>query len=421
LSNLCGLRKVIDLKTSSAMVILHVDMDAFYASVEQRDHPELRGLPVIVGGNWGRGVVTAASYEARAFGVHSAMPGRKAAQLCPQGKFVRARIDHYAAVGRQVREIFYRYTPVIQPLSLDEAFLDVTGVLKLHGTAATIGLAIKQAIRDELDLPASVGIAPLKFVAKIASDINKPDGFVEVTAEGVQAFLDPLPVSRLWGVGRVGQAKLTRLGFRVVADLRKTDIAVLKHHFGSWGEHLWQLSNGIDSRLVVVDHEAKGIGHERTFDEDLTDDESMNGVVSYLSEQVARRLRRCDRLAGTVTLKYRREDFKTFSHARSLPQPTDSTQTIYQTAAELLHEMRQRQPRGVRLLGVSVSSLSDAHAPQQMLLFDQDEKATNVRVDQLADQIAEKLGMDGLYRASSHSWVQGKRDRESRRQQPGDP
>jgi len=401
--------------SASSKVIMHVDMDAFYASIEQRDQPELRGLPVIVGGNWGRGVVTAASYEARAFGVHSAMPGRRAAQLCPQAKFVRGRIDHYADVGRQVREIFYRYTPIIQPLSLDEAFLDVTGTLQLHGTAASIGHAIKRAIRHELDLPASVGIAPLKFVAKIASDINKPNGFVEVPIDGVQAFLDPLPVARLWGVGRVGEAKLSQLGLRTIADLRQTDLSVLQRRFGSWGKHLWQLSNGIDQRSVVVDHEAKGIGHERTFDEDLSDDESMVGVVSYLSEQVARRLRHCKRRAKTVTLKYRREDFRTYTHARQLPQATDSTTAIYQLASELLREMRQRQPRGVRLLGVTVSHLTDGNAPQQLMLFDQEVDQANGRIDQLADAIAEKLGKDRLYRASSHSWVETKRDREARR------
>ncbi len=406
---------------SAPAFILHVDMDAFYASVEQRDRPELRGLPVVVGGNWGRGVVTAASYEARAFGVHSAMPGRRAAQLCPQAKFVRARIDHYAAVGRQVREIFHRYTPLVQPLSLDEAFLDVTGTIKLHGPAAKIGLAIKLAIRNELDLPSSVGIAPLKFVAKIASDINKPDGFVEVAAQDVQTFLDPLPVARLWGVGRVGQTKLMRLGFHTIADLRKADLEFLKQRFGSWGEHLWQLSNGIDPRTVVVDREAKSIGHERTFDEDLMDEETMAGVVSYLSEQAARRLRHCDRLAGTVTLKYRREDFKTFNRTSSFSQPTDSTTMIYHAARDLLRELRSTQPRGVRLLGVSVSNLSDADAAKQLMLFDRDEAAANIAVDRTADQISAKLGSDRIYRASSHSWVQNKRDREARRKLDDNP
>lgn len=390
-------------------------MDAFYASIEQRDRPELRGLPVVVGGNWGRGVVTAASYEARAFGIHSAMPGRKAAQLCPHAKFVRVRIDHYANVGRQVREIFRRYTPIVQPLSLDEAFLDVSGSLKLHGTAASIGREIKRAIREELDLPASVGIAPLKFVAKIASDIQKPDGFVEVTADEVQSFLDPLPVSRLWGVGRVGQTRLSKLGFHRIVDIRKTDTKTLKQLFGSWGEHLWQLANGIDERSVVVDHMAKGIGHERTFDEDMTDDESMQAVVSYLSEQVARRLRQCDRVAHTITLKYRREDFKTFSHARRLGQATHSTAVILETSLALLHEMRQRQPRSVRLLGVTASQLTDANAPRQMFLFDQEADSTLERVDAVTDAIAAKLGSNGLYRASSHQWIQETEDRRKRR------
>ena len=189
-------------------------MDAFYASIEQRDRPELRGLPVVVGGNHGRGVVTAASYEARKFGIHSAMPGRTAARLCPDAVFVRGRMERYVEVGRAVREIFLRFTPIIQPLSLDEAFLDVDGVRRLHGDAETIGRAIKQTIRDELDLPASVGIAPLKFVAKIASDFDKPNGFVVVSQDGLQAFLDPLPIERLWGVGPVGAERLHRFGFR---------------------------------------------------------------------------------------------------------------------------------------------------------------------------------------------------------------
>ena len=193
-------------------MILHIDMDAFYAAIEQRDRPELRGRPVVVGGSTGRGVVAAASYEARRFGIHSAMPGRRAAQLCPDAVFVKSRIDHYAGVGRQVREIFLRYTPLVQPLSLDEAFLDVTGSQRLFGPAAKIGREIKAAIKDELDLTASVGVAPMKFVAKIASDLHKPDGFVEVHPQDVQTFLDPLPVSRLWGVGKVGQEKIAPHG-----------------------------------------------------------------------------------------------------------------------------------------------------------------------------------------------------------------
>ncbi len=383
-------------------------MDAFYASVEQRDHPAFRGRPVIVGGSHGRGVVTAASYEARRYGVHSAMPGRRAMQLCPDAVFVRSRIDHYAAVGRQVREIFQRFTPIVQPLSLDEAFLDVAGVRRLHGDAATIGRAIKAAIRGELDLPASVGIGPVKFVAKIASDLEKPDGFVEVADDSaaVRAFLDPLPVSRLWGVGRVGGAKLHRLGYRTIADLRQTPAATLAATLGSWGTHLWKLANGIDARAVVPDRRAKGIGHERTFETDLTEIEAMESVVSYLAEQVAWRLRRADRLASVVSIKYRREDFRTFNRSKKIPAPTDSTSEIFAVARGLLLQMRERQPRGVRLLGVSLGSLSAAGAPMQMSLFGAtDGQVASQAADRLTDAVTDRLGKHQIYRASSHGWV----------------
>lgn len=392
----------------SPVTFLHIDMDAFYASIEQRDRPELRGRPVVVGGDQGRGVVMAASYEARRFGIHSAMPGRRAAQLCPDAVFVRSNLDRYAAVGRQVRDIFHRFTPLVQPLSLDEAFLDVSGVIRLHGDPATIGRAIQQAIRDELDLPSSVGIAPLKFVAKIASDWDKPNGFVEVPADGVQEFLDPMPIERLWGVGKVGQVKLQRMGYRTIADLRVADHASLRRQLGSWGDHLWRLANGIDPRGVVVDHLAKGIGHERTFHEDLTDLESMDAVLSHLCEQVGRRLRRCNRRASTITLKYRREDFRTFSRAHTFAEPTDRTQTFLQTACELLRQMRTRQPSPVRLLGVSLGNLHDADAPVQMSLFDQDQRDASSRVDVVSDAIAQKLGETSLYRASSHGWIHRK-------------
>ena len=392
-------------------MILHVDMDAFYASVEQRDHPAFRGRPVIVGGSHGRGVVTAASYEARRFGVHSAMPGRRAMQLCPDAVFVRSRIDHYAAVGHQVREIFYRFTPVVQPLSLDEAFLDVAGVRRLHGDAATIGRAIKTAIRDELDLPASVGIGPIKFVAKIASDLEKPDGFVEVPddAAAVRAFLDPLPVSRLWGVGRVGGEKLHRLGYRTIADLRRTELKAIDQTLGSWGRHLWKLANGIDARAVVPDRRAKGIGHERTFETDLTEIEAMRSVISYLAEQVGFRLRRARRLASVVSIKYRREDFRTFNRSKKLSAPTDSTRQIFETAGELLRQMRERQPRGVRLLGVRLSSLSAAGAPMQMSLFGAETQNASEAADRLTDAVTDRMGKHQIYRASSHGWV--RRDR----------
>jgi DNA polymerase-4 len=390
-------------------MILHIDMDAFYAAIEQRDQPHLRGKPVVVGGGSGRGVVSAASYEARQYGIHSAMPGRRAAELCPHAVFIRGRIDYYAAVGRQVREIFHRFTPIVQPLSLDEAFLDVAGSRRLFGDAATIGRSIKAAIKSELDLTASVGVAPLKFVAKIASDLQKPDGFVEVSEQGVIEFLDPLPISRLWGVGRVGQRRLERLGMHHFKDIRVSDLDHLKRTFGRWGEHLWRLANAIDPRQVVPDHTAKQISHERTFAEDIRQREMLAAVVSYLCEQVTRRLRHSGRQAKTVSLKYRREDFQTFSHALTLPRPTDSTQQVLQTALQLLDEMRQRQPRPVRLIGVSVGSLTEPNAPRQLSLFDlSDNESSQHQVDQVVDELTTQLGKSAVYRAASHDWINRK-------------
>ncbi|NND95772.1 MAG: DNA polymerase IV [Pirellulaceae bacterium] len=387
-------------------MILHIDMDAFYAAIEQRDDPSLRGKPVVVGGSSSRGVVAAASYEARRFGIHSAMPGKRAKELCPDLIFVRGRMSHYAEIGRQVREIFHRYTPVVQPLSLDEAFLDVAGTERLHGDAATIGRSIKAAIRTELNLVASVGIAPLKFVAKIASDLNKPDGFVEVSADEVIAFLDPLPVSRLWGVGRVGQEKLKRLNLNQIGDIRIFDREILRGKFGKWGDHLWKLANGIDARRVVPDHTAKQISHERTFSEDLSDKETLRAVVSHLCEQVGRRLRRHGREARSVGIKYRREDFRTFARSRTFARPTDCTDEIFRGAVDLLDDMRSKQPRPVRLIGVSVGSLTQPGEAKQLSLFDLDEGESSQReVDKVVDSLTDQIGSNAVYRATSHSWV----------------
>ncbi len=386
-------------------MLLHIDMDAFYAAIEQRDRPELRGRPVVVGGSSGRGVVAAASYEARRFGIHSAMPGRRAAELCPDAVFVKSRIEHYADVGRQVRQIFHRFTPLVQPLSLDEAFLDVTGSLRLFGSAATIGRQIKELIRTELDLTASVGVAPLKFVAKIASDLNKPDGFVEVNSGDVIRFLDPLPVSRLWGVGRVGQERLHRMGIRMIGDVRVRDVESLRRDLGSWGEHLWKLANGIDERRVVPDRTAKQISHERTFSEDLTDEAMLGAVVSFLSEEVSRRLRRNGRYARNVSIKYRRDDFKTFARSTTLDRPTQSTDEVFRAASSMLTEMRKREPRPVRLIGVSVGSLTQKDAPQQMSLFDLAEGQSAGRaIDKVVDQLRDQIGDRAVYRATSHQW-----------------
>lgn len=387
-------------------MILHVDMDAFYASIEQRDHPELKGQPVVVGGGkTGRGVVSAASYEAREYGIQSAMPGRRAVQLCPHAVFVRGRLSHYADVGRQVREIFGRFTPVIQPLSLDEAFLDVAGTQRLHGDAESIGHQIKDAIENELRLPASVGIAPRKFVAKIASDLDKPNGFVVVREDELISFLDPLPVEKLWGVGKVGRQRLHRLGLKTIRDIRRYDRTLLVSHVGDWGNHLWNLANGIDSRLVVTDRNAKQISHERTFSEDQSDQELLHAVVCHLCEQTAMRLRRSELKTATVILKYRREDFRTFTKSRKLHSPTDRTNDIIQVAHELLGTMRAQQPRPVRLIGVSLGSLVAGDTPVQMSLFDdQQQKQAERTVDDVMDQLSKKLGGKTVYRAASHRW-----------------
>ncbi|MEM0925194.1 MAG: DNA polymerase IV [Planctomycetota bacterium] len=387
-------------------MILHIDMDAFYAAVEQRDHPELRGKPVVVGGSkTGRGVVSAASYEARAFGIHSAMPGVRAAKLCPHAVFVKGRLSHYATVGRQVRQIFLRYTPVIQPLSLDEAFLDVSGTERLHGDAVSIGHQIKRAIRDELQLTASVGVAPRKFVAKIASDLEKPDGFVVVREDELHSFLDPLPVQRLWGVGKVGLRQLQRLSLSTIRDIRVYPRDLLVNKLGHWGDHLWKLANAIDSRCVVPDYEAKQIGHERTFAEDLSDEAMLHAVVCHLSEQTGIRLRASERKTTTITLKYRREDFQTFSKSKSLSTPTDKTSEIIVVADQLLKTMRAREPRPVRLIGISLGGLVDRSAPTQLSLFDSPDQHENDReVDRVVDSLKKKLGDQSVYRAGSYPW-----------------
>ena len=398
-------------------------MDAFYASVEQRDNPALRGKPVVVGGGGGgRGVVQAASYEARRFGVRSAMGGRRAKELCPDAVFVRSRMDHYVAVGRQVREIFHRFTPVVQPLSVDEAFLDVGGTVQLFGDAADIGRQIKSAIRKELDLTASVGVAPIKFVAKIASDLNKPDGFVEVPPGAVLDFLDPLPVARLWGVGAVGQKKLHRAGLRTMRDIRTQRIETLTALFGSWGEHLHRLASGIDPRRVVTDRWAKQISHERTFHEDVSDIDMLTAVVSFLSQQVAWRLRRNDRTARSVHLKYRREDFRTFARSKTLADDTDSTDVIFETAMLLFNDMRNREPRPVRLIGVSVGHLGIPGAAKQMNLFDVRENETQHReIDAVMDRLTDAVGKTAVYRGTSHRWIDAKRKRDAARDEAYEP
>lgn len=387
-------------------MILHCDMDAFYASVEERDRPELVGKPVIVGGApEKRGVVSAANYVARRYGVHSAMPSATARRLCPNGVYLPPRIGYYAEVSRQIREVFERFTPLVEPLSLDEAFLDVTGSEQLFGSAAAIGLKIKEAVRKETGLVVSVGVAPNKFLAKIASDFKKPDGFFVVEAGRVQEFLDPLPVERLWGVGKQSSKVFERLGIRTIGQLRQWPVDTLRGRFGSHGEHLWQLAHGIDDDPVVAEREAKSVSHETTFEQDIDDLEVLRAWLIDLTEQVAWRLRRHGLKGRTVHLKVRFADFSLITRSQTLPSPTDITDELWRTADELLCCRLPSSHLPVRLIGMGVSGFGSTGMTQG-LLFDQDERKKQADLDAATDQIRERFGAGALRRATGISHVE---------------
>ena len=365
--------------------ILHVDMDAFYASVEQRDDPRLRGKPVAVGGALRRGVVCAASYEARPFGVRSAMPMARALRLCPQLLVVPPDFAKYSKVSDQIFEIFNAFTPEVEGLSLDEAFLDVTRSQVLLGTPLQQARGIKNRVRKETQLTASVGIAEVKFAAKIASDLGKPDGLVEVPVGQVREFLAPLPASRLWGVGPKTNDELQRLGLRKIGDVARADRVYLEARLGSLGPWLHDLANGIDLREVEPDTQAKSVGAEETFADDLEGEE----LLPFIHEQslrVGARLRRAGVRARSVHLKVKYADFRIQTRQETLPLPTDDGGEIYRIAARLLTKM---EARPIRLTGVHAGDLGDEVA--QLGLFDQGRKKRD-RLNQSLDAIAEKFG-----------------------------
>lgn len=378
--------------------ILHADLDAFFASVEQRDNPELRGKPVLVGGGGKRGVVAAASYEARKFGCRSAMPGAVAARLCPQAIFVKGRYDAYKEASRAVFEVFESVTPLVEPLSIDEAFLDVTGSLRLLGEGEAIARQIKQKVFEKTQLRVSLGVAPNKLVAKIASDLGKPDGLVVVRPGEVGSFLEPLEIARLWGVGAVGQRKLERIGIRTFGDVRKLERQTLSAMFGSLGESLHDRCRGIDDRPVVTDRRAKSIGHERTYGDNLVTLEQCHAQVVDLAERVAWRLRRANRAAGTITLKVRNGEFKTITRAHTLAEPTHDSGAVVRESCALLDAWARARFEPVRLLGVSASHL---HTPEGPGLFDAAEHERSSRVDEAADAIRSRFGDAAIGRASS--------------------
>ncbi len=394
------------MRVSSPRTILHADMDAFYAAIEQRDRPELRGKPVIVGGDGPRQVVSTASYEARKFGVHSAMPGVRAKKLCPHGIFVMPRMDVYAAVAAQVREVFLRYTDLVEPLSLDEAFLDVTGSRALFGDGAAIAARVKADVKAATQLCVSVGVATSKDVAKVASDLKKPDALVVVPPGEERAFLAPLPVWRLWGVGAVTQQQLEQKGLRTIGDVQARSEAQLVALLGeNLGEHLFVLANGLDPREVEPSRAAKSIGHEMTFATDLTKIDDVHGVLLQLAEMVGRRMRREAVRATVVRLKLRHPDFTTLSRQRKVP-PTADDLELYRIARELLAACWNGRP-GVRLLGVTGASLVGDEAPVQGALF----AAAPKRRDKLLaamDAIRDRHGEDAVHhggeRRATNPW-----------------
>jgi DNA polymerase IV len=341
--------------------ILHVDMDAFYASIEQRDDPGLKGKPVIVGGTSGRGVVAAASYEVRKFGVHSAMPVSTALRLCPQAVCVMPRMQHYKNVSSQIFGIFHEFTPAVEGLSLDEAFLDVTASLALMGDAVTIASAIKARINQTTELTASVGVAPNKLVAKIASDLNKPDGLTLVTPDAVQSVLDPLSVRRLPGLGRKTGEKVELRGLRTFADLRAAPDSVLWPLFGKYTARLRERASGIDDRPVRADLEEKSISAEDTFSIDIAEPSRLHSELARLADLACSRLRSRGLVAGCVNVKIRRQDFTTFTRQRRIAPETNDTRTMSSVARQLLSTWLAENPGArIRLLGVGVSHLSEA-------------------------------------------------------------
>ncbi len=372
--------------------IIHLDMDAFYASVEILYQPELRGRPVVVGGGSPRSVVSAASYEARKYGVHSAMPMTRARQLCPQGVFLPVRMHRYREISDRIMAIFERFTPLVEPISLDEAFLDVTASARLFGSGVEIARNIKRLIREETGLTGSAGVATSKLLAKIASDLEKPDGLTVVEAGREEEFLAPLPIARLWGVGKSSLKELRLLGVNTIGDLIRLPLEILTARFGKSGHYLLEAARGLDDRPVVPEREAKSVGHEETFAEDLTDLTRMRRLLLELAVQVGARLRRYELRGRTVTLKVKYHDFQLSSRSATLAEETDDALAIFRQAWSLLQKTEAGR-RPVRLLGISLSNLSAAAAPHQADLFGTGVRMSRRRnLNQAVDAINRRFG-----------------------------
>jgi DNA polymerase IV len=385
-------------------VIAHADMDAFYASVEQLDNPQLRGKALIVGGSSRRGVVTSASYEARAYGVRAAMPTAQAHKLCPHGIFVPGRMSRYVEVSRQIRAVFDSFTPIVEPLSLDEAFLDLTGTQRLFGSPAQAGWALKREVHRQTGLVISVGIAPIKMAAKILSDMSKPDGLLVLGPEFIHQFLEPLPVQRLWGVGRVTLERLNAAGISTIGDLACTDVAALASRFGSLGTHLAELAHGRDPRSVVGDWQRKSYGEENTFEHDLELDATVlkSALIAH-GEVLARRLRKDSVRARTITLKVKLARplgggrYPLLTRSFSLKGATDDGAEITRVAISLLSQLKRGEK--IRLAGVQVHNLERADSAQ-LGLFGAERAAASkhARLNLALDKVTKRFGEEAISR-----------------------
>ncbi|MFA6079573.1 MAG: DNA polymerase IV [Candidatus Omnitrophota bacterium] len=380
--------------------IAHVDMDAFFAAIEQRDDPRYRAKPVIIGadprGGKGRGVVSTCSYEARSFGVHSAMPIGEAYRICPQGIFLPVNMEKYEAVSRRIYEIFYSFTPDIDPVGIDEAFLDMTGSFHLFGTALQACLSIKKRIREDTGLTASCGLAPTMMAAKIASDLKKPDGMVEVQEDALLEFLHPLDVRRLWGLGPKSEAVLNGMGIKTIGDLAGRDVERLESVLGKNGRHLWELANGIDERKIEGPSEAKSISNETTFERDTSDRTIIERELISLCEKVSGRMRSGKLKARTITLKIRLEGFHTYTRSSTILSPTNFTEVIYKEISAL-YDKFDRKGKRVRLIGVRATGFSGSEIKDSLFGDPADEKRE--KVHGAIDLIREKFGEGVIYRA----------------------
>lgn len=381
---------------SDDLCILHLDMDAFFAAVEQRDDPSLRGKPVLIGHDGPRGVVATASYEARPFGCHSAQPMAIAKRRCPHAIILPGRPAHYRDISQQMFTILESISPAIEPLSIDEAFIGLEGTRRLLGDPVDVARGLRRRIAEDLQMTASVGVAPNKFLAKLASDMQKPDGLTVIREADIDRVLPPLPVTRIWGIGKAAASRLEPLGIRTIGDLRRMPMPRLEQYFGAEAHRFFNLARGIDKRPVITDREAKSIGHEQTFEVDLVDADAVRRVLFSQVEQVGGRLRRNGVRAQGLSLKVRFGDFETITRSYTFPESTDISREMWDAARHLFDQWAgQFQP--VRLIGVTAERLTRAEG--QMGLFPDAARDQQRGVDQLMDRINRKLGAESIRRA----------------------